>query len=1338
MLSIRRAQPTAERFPLSATGPGEAATAKLQPASPFPFGYLPPGMPQMTPSQAQAFMAGMAAASQGSATASAAHAQGLPDLHRPAPSQTDVKLEATAVVAVGVQPQPAQHGDPHAEQQRQQQPGTPAVQDAVQEDGLPSPGDAALDTSADVDMAPAADDDDTPFAAPEDEGPAVPQGAPPAPEVEDAARATALMDDGAGSHQQQREVPNQRTAPPPPAPAAPAAPVPKGAAPAAPAAKPGPNDGRQPHGQRGADPQQPTRPEPQQQSQPQLKTLPQPQPQQHSQPQPQQQQQPPTPGPGNDLAAEALSIIDSAQAVLAPRSQGVGKEGGSSSATAAAVPVAGVGMTAVWLKELEDLRRMCGVQPIVIGIVGTTGAGKSSLLNALLGREGLLPTSGMHASTACAIEVSYHDSHQYKGSVEFMTEAELHTFVGRLLSDATDEDGGIKMTEGECSNRSDAGAAQAMLEAVYGRSVIRAPGLSLEKLKGVQNTLTKLLGKKLALPPTSNEKAFRQEIGKYVESSGKAGGLQAWPLVKVCKIQGRFKTLPRNAILVDLPGVRDTNEARAAVAEHYLRRCDAVWVAAPITRAVNDKTAKDLLDSSFRRRLVMEGQLDALTFICTKSDDIEASDTRRDLGDAGVCERAGVAPGALEELDAVLEAREAAEEAADAAVERLQRQLRSMKGRWTAAFKKADAACAALEDLPSGQRPEGFRELRRAVAPPPGLSRDEAGPRKRRRGGPRGGGGRAAPEGSGDEEDEMDASECQEDEEDGEEEQAASDVEASSMDDGSEEGGEEEEDEVEDESDGGEDGGSEGEEVSDEQEECSDADAASEEPSEPDDDEEDDWEDGPLAKSRGGRSRPQAGAKRKRPVSKTLAAKSPPRLMEELRREVDKIKQARSEHKALQPQLKAARRDQQAASARFTAEQRKLAAICARARNAFSREQLRRDFHEGLAEVAAQAGDRSRAQQHTAIQLPVFCVSARDAQKLEGRCKRDGPVAAFSRLEDTEVPALRRHLRDAADAARLRAQKRLALGVLGFLNSAGGTLLSQRLDASHRAMQALQSAFECELAALRHRLGAVAGQLDTELRAELGRGLSPRLGLGAQLAAQGALARARRWAAALHPMTYRATVNRHGFHKTTALASKNLPDFRDGVVDFNGQLASPILDAVSTCWDELWNRRLGQLLSDVERRGLAAVEAAAEGVRRRLLAELGASAEVQLAAIDSVHEEVKRHESRKLQLRAAEALAEALDGARGLSADRHVERAVQSEMQPLYEEQRADRGAGVCRRNQVAMETFLAQRARGMMAGAAGVLERGAWELLAELQSRLRQALAELHRGASARFALLW
>lgn len=44
--------------------------------------------------------------------------------------------------------------------------------------------------------------------------------------------------------------------------------------------------------------------------------------------------------------------------------------------------------------------------------------------------------------------------------------------------------------------------------------------------------------------------------------------------------------------MVDLPGVRDANVARGAVAEKYMKSCNAVWIVADITRAVDNRTAK--------------------------------------------------------------------------------------------------------------------------------------------------------------------------------------------------------------------------------------------------------------------------------------------------------------------------------------------------------------------------------------------------------------------------------------------------------------------------------------------------------------------------------------------------------------------------------------------------------------------------------------------------------------------------------------------------------------------------------------------------------------------------
>jgi len=59
---------------------------------------------------------------------------------------------------------------------------------------------------------------------------------------------------------------------------------------------------------------------------------------------------------------------------------------------------------------------------------------------------------------------------------------------------------------------------------------------------------------------------------------------------------------PRNLLrtggkLVDAPGVRDDNEARDKVVKEYLREADGIWIVASINRAVNDKTAKNMLVS---------------------------------------------------------------------------------------------------------------------------------------------------------------------------------------------------------------------------------------------------------------------------------------------------------------------------------------------------------------------------------------------------------------------------------------------------------------------------------------------------------------------------------------------------------------------------------------------------------------------------------------------------------------------------------------------------------------------------------------------------------------------
>ena len=67
--------------------------------------------------------------------------------------------------------------------------------------------------------------------------------------------------------------------------------------------------------------------------------------------------------------------------------------------------------------------------------------------------------------------------------------------------------------------------------------------------------------------------------------------------------------------------------ARDAIAEGYLSQCAALWIISPITRAVDDKEARALLDHSFKRQLALDGSLSNLTFVCSKTDDYDVRET---------------------------------------------------------------------------------------------------------------------------------------------------------------------------------------------------------------------------------------------------------------------------------------------------------------------------------------------------------------------------------------------------------------------------------------------------------------------------------------------------------------------------------------------------------------------------------------------------------------------------------------------------------------------------------------------------------------------------------------
>lgn len=97
--------------------------------------------------------------------------------------------------------------------------------------------------------------------------------------------------------------------------------------------------------------------------------------------------------------------------------------------------------------------------------------------------------------------------------------------------------------------------------------------------------------------------ALTEELLRYIDYRGRMGtppgppgtapplaASMYWPLVKRVRIRVNCALLACGAILIDLPGIGDSNAARNSITQNYLRRADRVFIVAPIARVVSERT----------------------------------------------------------------------------------------------------------------------------------------------------------------------------------------------------------------------------------------------------------------------------------------------------------------------------------------------------------------------------------------------------------------------------------------------------------------------------------------------------------------------------------------------------------------------------------------------------------------------------------------------------------------------------------------------------------------------------------------------------------------------------
>ena len=292
-----------------------------------------------------------------------------------------------------------------------------------------------------------------------------------------------------------------------------------------------------------------------------------------------------------------------------------------------------------WLKAIENVKKQAVRSKTIVGVVGATGAGKSSVINAMLDEERLVPTNCMRACTAVVTEISYnYDDDGYRAEVEFISRADWQKQLKILFQELLDGSGRVSR---EYTNEdSDAGIAYAQIKAVYPRLTLEdIENTTVEKL--MEHTNVRCLGTVRDIK-SDDSLMFYRKLQHYVDSKEKGQKKdkdkkdvkvqEFWPLIRVVRLYVNSHALSTGAVIVDLPGVHDSNQARAAVAQGYMKQCTGLWIVAPITRAVDDKSAKHLLGDTFKRQLKLDGGFSDVTFICSKTDDISLTEAQDSLG----------------------------------------------------------------------------------------------------------------------------------------------------------------------------------------------------------------------------------------------------------------------------------------------------------------------------------------------------------------------------------------------------------------------------------------------------------------------------------------------------------------------------------------------------------------------------------------------------------------------------------------------------------------------------------------------------------------------------------
>ncbi|TFK83640.1 hypothetical protein K466DRAFT_528541 [Polyporus arcularius HHB13444] len=986
----------------------------------------------------------------------------------------------------------------------------------------------------------------------------------------------------------------------------------------------------------------------------------------------------------------------------------------------------------VWQEELKSLLGQ-GTPTTMIAVCGATGAGKSSTLNAILD-DNIVPTSGMRACTAVVTEIGYHKKKTIDGDVSFLTEKEWREELSVLLDDLIDEDGNLKRST---DLRTDAGVAWSKVHAVYPSiSQEQLARMSVDQIISRDQKIAKLLGttKHISAP---DSKTFGKEISKYIDSKDqkrgdkkdkkkdkekkkdKDDGPAYWPLIRQVRVWCNAKALSTGAILVDLPGVADANAARNNIAKEYMKKCDCVWILAPITRAVDDKTARDLMGDAFKMQLLMGDSYDAnsITFIASKCDDISCSEVIRALGLDDDPELEAIE----EEIDqskTETEEWKVKKAEAEAAAHDVNEQLKQSR----------DILQEHQEHLKALEAGESFEPKLTAKAGKAKKTMDEASAKSDSDSG--------SDSEKDDEEEDNEPENKKRKSKSSNKQRPAKKLRASVDSDSMMDVDDDDDFEVEDDlifSDDDEDMETQDKDSSDFD---SDSDSDSEKGSENGDVDMDDVDNEEVTP-------------------------------EILKTKIEEVKQAIKDGRVQLSVFRQQRKDAVDMLATLKKKQndaqRRKNAFCSLKRSEFSRDVLKADFRTGLKDL----DDAEQEQKHPdtfdpsvnirdydAIDLPVFTCSARDYVRIKGQVKGDGDPTCFTKVDDTGVPALQEWCHQLTISSRSRAARNFlthlntfAKNVRVFLQGVGEVTEADRLamkdqwesyapDEDDRfgiassdgawpeyedyGQEKLYTMPQTKVGPdgepigvaprLRKEFDAVIDKCVEELQERFKEGLEEKCQIGAANAASAAVETSDQFAASMHWATYRATLRRHGMWRQ----------------DLNVDLSNPFTRQIASSWSRVFESDL-----------FASFEQATMDVIKQLIADVEASAAPGLKDRAKGQGELCLEEARGALRKTLDVVSEAMN-TQQKEISRCLAPHVQGQLVDGYDRAMEERGRGSVARQKAVFHDHIDSLKDEIFTGAAELIMDRLAGAATAVGDALDDALSDLAMKIEVSIAVLW